>query len=80
MQNESFNSHASVLGRHFDIFLLAFGIAMSSAFKLKLYYFSKAVILVHFLVIFRVLGILCRICIAYSIANDLNVNFSIFII
>ena len=52
---------------------------MFAAFKLKLYYFSKAVILVQFLMKFGVLGILCRIFIAYSIANHLIVNFSILI-
>ena len=50
---------------------------MFAAFKLKLYYFSKAVILVQFFMEFGVLGILCRIFIAYSIAYHLNVNFSI---
>ena len=55
---------------------------MFAAFKLKLYYFSKAVILVQFFMNFGVdlLGILCRIFIAYPIANHLNVNFSILII
>ena len=45
-----------------------------------MYYFSKAVILVHFFIKFGVLGILCRIIIFFSIANNLNVNFSILII
>ena len=53
---------------------------MFAAFKLKLYYFSKAVILVQFFMKFGVLIILCSIFIAYSISNHLNVNFSILII
>ena len=48
-------------------------------FKLKLYHFSKTVILVQFFMKFGVLGFLCRIFIAFSIANHLNVNFSILI-
>ena len=50
------------------------------AFKLNMYYFSKAVILVQFLMKFGVLDILCRTFIAYSIANHFIVNFSILII
>ena len=50
------------------------------AFKLNMYYFSKAVILVQFLMKFGLLDILCRIFIAFSIANHLIVNFSIFMI
>ena len=53
---------------------------MFAAFKLKLYYFSKAMILVQCFMKFGVLCILCHIFIAYSIANYLNVNFSILII
>ena len=53
---------------------------MFAAFKLKLFYLSKAVILVHFFMKFGLLSILCRIFIAYSIANHLNVYFSILII
>ena len=53
---------------------------MFAAFQLKLYNFSKAVIFVQFFMKFGVLGILCSIFIAYSIANHLNVNFSMLII
>ena len=53
---------------------------MFTAFKIKLYYFSKAVILVKFYMKFGVLGILCRISISYSVVNYLNANFSILII
>ena len=53
---------------------------MFAAFKLKLYYFSKAVILVQFFIKFGVVVILCRIFIGYSIANHLNINYSILII
>ena len=52
---------------------------MFAAFKLKLYYFSKAVILVQLFMKFGVLDILRCIFIAYSIANHL-INFSISII
>ena len=55
-------------------------VTMFVAFQLKLYYFSKAVIFVQFFMKFGVLGILCCIFIAYSIANHFNVNFSILII
>ena len=48
--------------------LAAFEVAIFAAFKLKLYYFFKAVILVQFFVNFEVIGISCRIFIAYSIA------------
>ena len=53
---------------------------MFAAFKLKLYYFSKAVILVQFFMKFGALGIVCRVFKAYSSANHLNENFSILII
>ena len=49
---------------------------MFAAFKLNLYYFSKAVILVQFFIKFGVLGIVCRVFKAYNV----NVNFSILII
>ena len=54
---------------------------MFAAFKLKLYYCSKAVILVQFFIKFGVLGILCRIFmyIANSIVNSVNVNVSLHI-
>ena len=58
----------------------AFEVVIFASFKLKIYYFSEAVILVQFFMKFGVLGILCRIFIAYSIANHLNVNFSILFI
>ena len=84
MQNESFNLQASVLGGTliFSRYVgeAAFWFAMFGAFKLDMYYFSKAVILVQFFMKFGVLGILCRFFIAYSIANHLIVNFSILII
>ena len=53
---------------------------MFAAFISKLHYFSKTVILVQLLMKIGALGILCRIFIAYSIANHLNVNLSILII
>ena len=43
-------------------------IAMFAAFKLKLYFISKTVIFVQLFMKFGVLGIVCRIFIAYSIA------------
>ena len=48
----------------------AFEVAMFAAFKLKLYYLSKVVIFGT--ILYEVLGILCRIFIAYSIANHLS--------
>ena len=53
---------------------------MFAAFISKLYCFSKTVILVQLLMKIGALFILCRIFIAYSIANHLNVNLSILII
>ena len=52
MQKESFYLQASVPGSTLVfsryISFAAFGVAMFAAFKLKLYYLSKAVILVQF--------------------------------
>ena len=52
---------------------------MFVAFKLNMYYFSWAVILVQFFMKYGELDILCRIFIAYSIANHLIVNLIILI-